>query len=306
MKMARKEFVDLQINGYMGIDFSDPALTKDSFLKCADSIFESGTCLFLPTVITSSEELYKRNIGIIYEAVTSHGLLEKIPGLHLEGPFISPEPGAVGAHNPAWVAAPEKDYLDRLISFAPEFIKILTVAPEREGASELISYATSKNIVVSMGHNLAGTKDIAEGAKAGARLITHMGNGIPNMIHRHQNPVWAALACDDVTSMIITDGHHLPAEVIKCFIRVKGVDRIIVTSDAASVGGLPPGKYSSLGNDAILEPNGLFHNPVKKCLVGSSASVKKCMDYLASLEILSDEELDKVGYYNPMKMIGLL
>lgn len=304
--MAKKEFVDLQINGYMGVDFSDPSLTKDDFLRSAESIFESGTCLFLPTVITSSEELYKRNITIIYDAVSSHGLMDKIPGLHLEGPFISPEPGAVGAHNPDWVAAPRKEYLDKLISFAPEYIKILTVAPEREGAMELISYATAKGIKVSMGHNLASMKDIADGAKAGACLITHMGNGIPNMIPRHQNPIWAALACDDVTAMIITDGHHLPAEVIKSFIRVKGADRIIVTSDAASVGGLPPGKYSSLGNDAILEENGLFHNPVKKCLVGSSASVKKCMDFLASLEILSDEELDKVGYYNPMKMIGML
>lgn len=304
--MARKEFVDLQINGYMGVDFSDPALTETSFLKCAESIFESGTCLFLPTVITSSEDLYKRNIDLIYNAVHSHGLKDKIPGLHLEGPFISPEPGAVGAHNPAYVSSPKKEYLDRLISFAPDFIKILTVAPEREGALELIGYAASKGIKVSMGHNLATTKDIADGAKAGACLITHMGNGIPNMIPRHQNPIWAALSCDKATAMIITDGHHLPAEVIKCFIRVKGVDKIIVTSDAASVGGLPPGKYSSLGNDAVLEPNGLFHNPVKKCLVGSSASVKKCMDYLASLEILSDDELDKVGYYNPMKMIGLL
>lgn len=304
--MVKKEFVDLQINGYMGVDFSDPSLTKDDFLKSADSIFESGTCLFLPTVITSSEELYKRNIGIIYEAVHSHGLQEKIPGLHLEGPFISPEPGAVGAHNPSYVAAPKKEYLDRLISFAPEFIKILTVAPEREGALELISYAAGKGIKVSMGHNLASMKDIADGAKAGASLITHMGNGIPNMLPRHQNPIWAGLACDEVTAMIITDGHHLPAEVIKSFIRVKGAERIIITSDAASVGGLPPGRYNSLGNDAILEPNGLFHNPVKKCLVGSSASVKKCMDFLASLELLSDEELNMVGYYNPLKMIGML
>ena len=155
-----------------------------------------------------------------------------------------------------------------------------------------------------MGHNLAGTKDIAEGAKAGARLITHMGNGIPNMIHRHQNPVWAALACDDVTSMIITDGHHLPAEVIKCFIRVKGVDRIIVTSDAASVGGLPPGKYSSLGNDAILEPNGKLHNPVKKCLVGSASTISMCMAFLESLNLWSEAELTKLGRDNALALLN--
>ena len=302
----RKEFVDLQINGYMGVDFSEPDLTQERFLKCAESILASGTCLFLPTVITSSEETYKKNIAVIHEAVFSHGLEKQIPGLHLEGPFISPEPGAVGAHNPAYVAPPCTEFLDKLISFAPGFIKILTVAPEREGAIDLIRHATEKGIVVSMGHDLAAAKDVSDGAKAGAKLITHMGNGVPNMVHRHHNPIFAALACDEVTSMIITDGHHLPPEVIKCFLRVKGADRIIVTSDCASVGGLPPGRYSSLGNDAVLEPSGLFHNPVKKCLVGSSASVKKCMDFLASLELLSDEELDKVGYYNPLRMIGLL
>ena len=304
--MARKEFVDLQINGYMGIDFSSPTLTKEEFLRTAEKIFESGTCIFLPTVITNSRELYRRNLEIIYEGVMKEGLKEKIPGVHLEGPFISPEPGAVGAHTPAYVAKPDCAYFEEMYSFAPEFIRILTVAAEAEGVEELIRYAVGKGTAVSLGHHLAGVEDIQKAAEAGATLLTHLGNGMPNMVHRHKNPFFAGLDNDALTAMIITDGHHLPPEVIRTILRVKGADKVIITSDAASVAGLPPGRYSSLGNNAILEENGLFHNPEKGCLVGSSASASVCMKYIASLGILTDEELDKVGYYNPLKAIGLL
>ena len=304
--MARKEFVDLQVNGYMGIDFSEPTLTKEEFLRTSEKIFESGTCIYLPTIITNSRELYRRTLTLIYECVQKEGLQDKIPGVHLEGPFISPEPGAVGAHNPACVAKPDCNYFQEMLEFAPDFIRILTVAAEAPDVEELIKYAVSRKVTVSLGHHLAGTEDIEKAANAGATLLTHLGNGLPNMIHRHKNPIWAGLGCDKLSAMIITDGHHLPAEVIKTIVRTKGVDKVIVTSDAASVAGLPPGRYQSLGNNAILEENGLFHNPEKGCLVGSSASVSICMKYIASLGILTDEELDKVGYYNPLKAIGLL
>ena len=112
------------------------------------------------------------------------------------------------------------------------------------------------------------------------------------------------MANDDLTAMIITDGHHLPADLIKCIVRVKGAERIIVTSDAAPIAGFPPGRYNCWGNDAVLEPDGLFHNPEKGCLVGSSASMKDCVNYLRSLNLLSEEELKMVSRTNQLKMIG--
>ena len=183
------------------------------------------------------------------------------------------------------------------------YVKLLTVAPEVPGMDELISHASAKGVVVSCGHQLAGAEDLDRAVKAGAKLLTHLGNGCPNLINRHNNMIWAGMACDDLTAMIITDGQHLPKELIKCIIRCKGVDRVIVTSDAVSVAGLPPGRYPCWDNDAVLEPNGRFHNPVKGCLIGSTFCVRQCAEFLASLGY-SEEDIDKMTITNPLKMIG--
>lgn len=298
-------YADLQINGFMGVDFSAPDLTEDQFLRTADYIFESGTYLFLPTIVTSSREVYLRNLGIMYHASETHGLLKQIPGAHLEGPFISPEPGAVGAHIPEFVLSPDPAFFDDIMERSGGYIKLLTVAAEVPGMQEFISHAVSRGVVVSCGHQLAGSRELNFAAKAGAKLLTHLGNGCPNMINRHRNMIWSGMACDELTAMIITDGHHLPAEVIKCIIRAKGVDRVIVTSDAAPIAGFPPGRYRCWNNDAVLEPDGLFHNPEKGCLVGSSASIRDCADYLRTLDFLSEEEIIRMTSINPLKMIGM-
>lgn len=304
--MSIPGYADIQINGYRNVDFSDPALTEADFLRTAERIFESGTYLFLPTVITSSEEVYLRNIRLMHDAVEKEGLQKQIPGIHAEGPFLSDQPGAVGCHNPAWVRKPSCAFLDKIMERTGGFIKLMTVAAENEGAEELIRHAVSLGIAVGCGHQLADYEQLQKAQKAGARTLTHLGNGIPNMIHRHKNPIWSGLACDDLTATIITDGHHLPPELIKCVIRMKGPDKVIVISDASPVAGLPPGRYHMLGNDAVLEENGLFHNPEKGCLVGSSASMSDCMKYLESLDLLDREGLEKVGYYNAVKLLGML
>ena len=298
-----KSYVDLQINGYMGVDFSDPALTEDQFLTTADHIFKSGTSLFLPTIVTSSKEVYLRNLGIMYRAAESHGLLKNIPGTHLEGPFISPKPGAVGAHRPEFVREPDCAFFDEILERSNNYVTLLSVAPEVPGMDQLISHAVSKGVVVSCGHQLAGAEDLERAAKAGAKLLTHLGNGCPNLIDRHNNMIWAGMACDDLSAMIIADGHHLPKELVKCIIRCKGVDRVIVTSDAAPIAGFPPGRYNCWNNDAILEPNGRFHNPVKGCLVGSSVCVRQCAEFLARIGY-SEKDIDKMTITNPLKMIG--
>ena len=298
-----KPYVDLQINGYKGIDFSDPALTEDQFLTTAEHILNSGTALFLPTIVTSPREVYMRKPALIRHAAESHGLLKHIPGLHLEGPFISPKPGAVGAHRPSCVREPDCGFFDEIMASCGNYVKLLTVAPEVPGMDELISHASAKGVVVSCGHQLAGAEDLDRAVKAGAKLLTHLGNGCPNLINRHNNMIWAGMACDDLTAMIITDGQHLPKELIKCIIRCKGVDRVIVTSDAVSVAGLPPGRYPCWENDAVLEPNGRFHNPVKGCLIGSTFCVRQCAEFLASLGY-SEEDIDRMTITNPLKMIG--
>ena len=302
--MRNSGFVDLQINGNFGVDFSDPELTEEKFMTAADHIFASGTEVFLPTLVTSPKEVYLRNLAVIRKACESRGLLKQVPGVHLEGPFISKLPGAVGAHKPECVLAPDCAFFDEIMDRSNGYVKLLTVAAEIPGVEVLIRHASSCGVAVSCGHQLAGPEDLTAAAKAGAKLLTHLGNGCPNLIHRHKNMIWAGMACDDLTAMIITDGHHLPAELIKCMIRSKG--RIIVTSDAAPIAGFPPGRYNMWGNDAVLEPNGLYHNPEKGCMVGSSASMCDCVNYLRTLNLLSEAEIELVSRTNPLKMIGML
>ena len=296
-------WVDLQVNGYIGIDFSSVEIAKDDFRKACREILSSGTAIFLPTLITSPDEVYERNLPLISEVIADREFAGKIPGFHLEGPFLSTEKGASGAHNPKWMIKPDVNYFKKLSNLCGGKIKMLTVAAELEGVTKLIKYASKSGTAVSLGHQLANSAQLAKAAAAGAKALTHLGNGLPNLLPRHPNTLWDGIAEDSLTAMIITDGHHLPPSVIKTIIRVKGADNCVVVSDAAPVAGLKPGKYRNLGGEVVLDKNGRLYNPALGCLSGSSFNMTKCMNYLKGLGLLSDKELIKVGYENPLKLI---
>jgi len=297
--------VDLQVNGHNGVDFSSASLDRPDFEQACRALIAAGTTAFLPTVITSPTEVYRQNLAIIAEVMDQTEFRGRILGIHIEGPFISPEPGARGAHNPDWVRAPDIDYCDMLIELARGKIKLMTIAAGMDGAADLARHASDRGIVVSLGHQLATADDLAGLVESGARALTHLGNGVPAVVPKFDNPIWAGLANDDLYAMLITDGHHLPPQIVTSFIRAKGVSRSIVVSDAAPIAGLPPGRYTTLGNDVVLEETGRLYNPHTGYLVGSSATMIECMNYLASLELLEFDELCMVGYRNPLDLIGI-
>ncbi len=298
-------FVDMQVNGFLGVDYSAADLTLDKVLMTAREMYKRGTAGFLATVITSSDEIYAKNLGIIAEAMQDAEIGHVILGIHAEGPFLSDQPGAVGAHNPKFVKKPSIEFFDKMLAWSHNTIRVLTVAAENEGAAELTKYAVAKGVIVSLGHHLATFDDIHRCAEAGASWLTHLGNGVPNSVDRHRNPIWAGLAEDGVMAGLITDGHHLPPPVVKVMIRAKGVDNVIFVSDASPIAGMPPGRYETLGNFAILEPNGLLHNPEKKCLVGSSATILQCANVVASLRVFSPEDIVKMGFTAPLRKLKI-
>ena len=305
--------VDLQVNGYKGVDFSSGDLTQEDFVQACQGLFEAGTTAFLPTVITSPDDVYKHNLPIIAKVMQSEEFHGRLLGIHLEGPFISPEEGARGAHNPDWIRkpdmgwdpAPQEPYLKQLIEWADGKVVLITIAAEVRGAETLARYAVEQGIAVSLGHQMASEEDLKRLVRAGAVSLTHLGNGVPAMLPRHENPIWAGLAEDELVAMIIADGHHLPASVIKTIIRTKGPDRCIVVSDAALLAGLGPGRYETLGRNVVLEESGRLYDPATGYLVGSSATMLQGMNYLASLNLLRQDELVAMGFYNPLKLIGL-
>jgi N-acetylglucosamine-6-phosphate deacetylase len=299
-------FVDLQVNGYRGIDFSGPDLTEESCIHACRELLDHGTIAFLPTIITNCRENYRRNLPILGSVVGQAEFSNKLLGIHVEGPFISDQPGAIGAHNPDWAQNPDIGYLKEMQQWANGHIKLVTIAANLPGAEEFTTYAVKKGIIVSLGHQLPTSQDLCRLAKAGARILTHLGNGMPAQTHRHENQIFLGIAEDSLFAMLIPDGHHLPSYVIKSIIRGKGVDRIVVTSDASAVAGLEPGRYKTLGHAVIILDNtGRVYDPESDLLAGSSATMLECMNHLASLDLLTTQELISVSYKNPLRLLSI-
>ncbi len=280
-------------------------MTIEQVAAVSAALAKRGTIAFCPTLITSKLDVYRRVLPVLAQAVRqSRDWPGWLPGIHLEGPFISPEDGAVGAHPRENVILPSLEIFDELVELANGAISLLTLAPEQPGAPDLIRHAVKLGIVVSIGHTLAGVEDVRAAIAAGATLSTHLGNGCPNLLHRHHNPIWPQLAARELTAMLITDGHHLPAEVIAAMLAAKGTERVIVTSDAAPAAGLPPGEYSFFGTHVLLEPSGRLRNLERDTLAGSSATMLDCMNVLAGLHLLSESELWRVGRDHPLAVLG--
>lgn len=304
-RMKIPGLVDLQVNGYKGVDFSDEGLTQADFIRACRELIEAGTTAFLPTMVTSPEDVYEHNLPIIAEVIDMPEFASRLLGIHLEGPFISVQDGARGAHNAEWVREPDVSFLDKLIEWSAQKVKLLTIAAEVSGAEQLARYAASKGIAVSLGHQMAGEEDLRKLVRAGAVALTHLGNGVPAVLPRHNNPIWAGLAEDALLATIITDGNHLPPSILKTIIKTKGPARCIVISDATSLAGFKPGTYETLGHKVILEENGRLYDPQTGYMCGSSATMLKCMNHLASLNLASPDELTAMGFHNPLRLIGL-
>ncbi len=300
-----KGFVDLQVNGYMGVDFSAPGLTVEKIDLVTRKLIEQGTAAYCPTLITSPMEIYRENLPVIAKAMEQSELAPHILGIHLEGPFISPLDGARGMHKKEWIKSPDIEIYEKLQGFASGKIIFVTISPEIKGANWLIRHITKdRKVIVSLGHHMAKKKEIELAIKAGARACTHLGNGIPNMLPRHTNPIWTQLAEDSLVGMFITDGHHLPSEFIKVALRVKTSERFIVVSDSSPVAGMPTGIYQVGGEKVVLEESGRLRSLDKDCLAGSSSNMMQCMNFLASLRELNEDELWQIGFGNPLKLIN--
>jgi len=299
-------FVDLQVNGYRGVDFSSPKLEPDQVLWVTETLREAGTAAYCATIITSDPEVYRRNLPILASAMEQPGGKGRLLGIHLEGPYLSGVEGARGAHAPYKMRRPSTDEFDRFQEWSSGQIVLLTLAPELEGAIHLISHIRKNHSTrIALGHHLASREILGQAAEAGATLITHLGNGCPNLLPRHDNIIIHQLTLDSLAAGLITDGNHLSEDFVRVAFRCKGVDRIFIVSDSAPIAGFEPGNYETLGNRVRLTATGRIQNTDSPHLVGSGCNLAQCMSYLRSLGFLSDEELRKVGFVNPLRILGI-
>lgn len=296
-------FIDIQINGYAAVDFSGESLSVGDVHKAVRALWQEGVTTFLPTIITNSHERIVTNFAVLAQAQDSREG-ESIPGFHLEGPYISPEDGFRGAHLKEFVRQPDWEEFVQYQQAAEGGIRFLTVAPEMEGAVDMIARAANMGLVVGIGHTGADAQQIKAAVDAGASISTHLGNGCANMIHRHENPLWPQLADDRLTPSLIVDGHHLRPEEVQTFTKVKGSNNVILISDALDLAGMPPGEYIAGGKKVVMTADGMLKYPEQNVLAGASFPIGKGVENVMRFTQCSLAEAVHMATRNPARRFG--
>ena len=296
--------IDVQINGYMGVDFSGPNLKVEGVKKATQALWKAGVTSYFPTIITSDIERIKKNFAILAEARKDLEIGQSIPGFHLEGPYISPIAGFRGAHLEKYIKAPNWDEFQEIQKAANNGIKIITVAPEIEGAIPFIKKCVESGVIVSLGHHNGSAADVLAAVAAGAKMATHLGNGCANEINRHDNPLWPQLSNDAITASIIADGFHLRREEVRTFYKAKGVGKTILVSDALDLAGLPPGEYTRGERTLLLTPN-VVKLPKENVLAGAASPISKCIGVVMDYTGCSLKNAIQMASTNPAEMFSL-
>jgi N-acetylglucosamine-6-phosphate deacetylase len=297
---------DLQVNGCDGKSFNSPQLTVDDVRPVVEVCRRHGIGELCPTLVTAASESLAHGFATLRQACEEDDELGRaIVGFHLEGPYISPEDGPRGAHPREHVRPPDWDEFRRLQDAAAGRIRLVTLAPETAGAILLIERLAKCGIIVSIGHTAATRDQIRAAIEAGARLSTHLGNGSHALLPRHDNYLWEQLAADELWASIICDGHHLPSAVVKSIVRVKTPARLILTCDAGSLAGLPPGRYTEWGQEFEVHPAGKIVVPGTTFLAGSWAFTDRCVSQIMRMAEVSLSDAIDMASARPRELFGL-
>ncbi len=294
-------FWDIQLNGRWGHSFSSPELTVEQVVAIVRAQGSLGTARLCPTLITAAPWQMLHGVRTIAEACDADPeTARKVLGIHLEGPFLSHEEGYRGAHPADALLDPDMELLDELQDASGGRIVLLTLAPERPGAVELIARACRSGVVIALGHTAADGPTLRAAVAAGAKLSTHLGNGIAAQLPRHPNPIWHQAAEDALLASLIADGHHLDCATLRVLARAKGPERVILISDASPLAGLPPGTYGPWAVD----PSGRIVVADTPYLAGSNRSLACGMgNLMAAVSWPIAQVLDTVTR-NPALLLG--
>jgi N-acetylglucosamine-6-phosphate deacetylase len=298
--------VDLQVNGYAGLDFNTLPVPEDLPGRVTRALWREGVTRYLATVITNAPAAIEEACRAIARGCERDPVARAgIAGIHLEGPFISSEDGPRGAHDRRFVRPPDWRLFARWQKAAGGRIRLVTFSPEWPGAAAFARRLAAAGVVASIGHTAATPEQVRRAADAGATASTHLGNGAHLVLARHPNYLWEQLADDRLTACFIADGFHLPDAVMKVLLRAKG-PRAVLVSDAVYLAGLPPGRYRThIGGDVVLTRAGKLHlasNP--KLLAGSAATLRRGIERLVGAGLASLPDAWAMASARPAALLG--
>jgi len=293
-------FVDLQVNGFAGVDFSDPKARPEQLAAAAAAIVATGVTRVLPTLITSPFETFAACARALARAE-----LPAVAALHMEGPYISPEDGPRGAHPREHVRPASIDDFRRRQEAASGCIRLVTLAPEVEGALALVEHLVGSGVRVAIGHTAASGAQIRDAVSAGATLSTHLGNGCAGVLPRHPNVIWEQLGEDRLAASLIVDGHHLPPATVRSMVRAKTPARTILVTDAMAAAGMPPGAYTLGGQRVELDASGRVAAPGASNLAGSALTMPAAIGNTVRFTGLPLEDVLAMATARPAEYAGI-
>ncbi|MBM3471460.1 MAG: amidohydrolase family protein [Armatimonadetes bacterium] len=297
--------IDIQVNGFDGHDFNAAGASVESAAGVVRALWRHGVTRFCPTVCTQSREHMIASLRTIARACDQEPWIERaVLGVHVEGPYISPEDGPRGAHPKAHVRPPDWDEVQALQEASGGRVRMVTLAPEMPGAVDLIERLAGAGIVPAIGHTGAAREEIVAAVCAGARISTHLGNGSHAMIPRHRNYIWEQLAQDGLWASMIVDGHHLPPAVVKVFVRAKGTERCILTSDAVWLAGKEPGTYDFLDEKVELTASQGVRLVGTEYLAGSALDLATAVGNVVAFAGVSLADAVAMASERPARLFG--
>jgi len=288
--------IDLHIHGAVGKDFMDGS--PEGIEKITTFLLQHGVTRFLATTLTESRE---RIEGAIKAIVSCRKLFPSILGIHLEGPYLSPE--RRGAQNASCLRKPDLNEIKDFIALSEGSIKRVTIAPELTNAFDMIEYLSSQNILVSLGHSTADYQVSFQAFLKGARLVTHLFNGMDPLHHRSPNLLTFALGFEGMYVEMIADLVHVSPEVMKIALLCKR-DRLVLISDAIRAAGLQDGLYE-MGGEAMEVRGGIARMSSTGSLAGSTLTLDRALYNLKQLFDLSLPELARMASLLPAKLLKI-
>jgi N-acetylglucosamine-6-phosphate deacetylase len=298
-------FIDIQVNGFAGVDFNDPEATTGQIGLALDTILTTGVTRCLPTVITGAPEDMLKCLRNLRQAQRELPWGRAIAGFHVEGPYIGDEDGPRGAHPKRWVRPPDIAEFHRWQDATDGHIRLITLSPHWPEAPGYIEAIVRAGVTASIGHTGASAEQIAAAGDAGATLSTHLGNGAHGVMRRHPNYIWDQLAEDRLSASFIVDGIHLGRAFLRTALRAKMVQRTVLVTDASAPAGAEPGRYRLGEQDADLTSDGRVVLAGTDKLAGSALHMHVGVANMVRLGGLSLRDAVQTATVNPAKIVRL-
>ncbi|MEI6387439.1 MAG: N-acetylglucosamine-6-phosphate deacetylase [Spirochaetota bacterium] len=290
--------IDSHIHGFAGYGTED--LSVDAMIAMSDHLGRYGVTAFCPTIYPMDEGDMVASIRAAVEAIGKE-TGARIMGVHLEGPFISPE--RLGVQRPEFVKPVDLELMERLFEAGQGHITNMTVAPELKGMRELALYCIKRGIVLQAGHTDATYENMLEGMQAGILHSTHFFNAMSRLHHRDPGAVGAIMIHSELSCEIIADGHHVHPDLIKLLMRDKPASKVVLVTDSLK----PTEEHNCplfANREEVILRDGVFHRLTDDVIAGSSLTMMKGVGNIVSWGVPVENAVEMASA-NPARILGL-